>query len=137
MFYRNGMVGDWKKHFSPELQEMVDQWIQKNLNDSDLSPEVRRLAAEGSPSANWYCAATNDAKDTLMTTPRLFMTRLHSLRLGYHCLAELNDTLPITSHRHRLTHHAHERIPAPKVKEDTYQQLNNRTYTTSGPSLRQ
>ncbi|KAK8396059.1 hypothetical protein O3P69_005271 [Scylla paramamosain] len=38
MFYRKGMVGDWKKYFSPELQEMVDQWIQKNLNDSDLSP---------------------------------------------------------------------------------------------------
>ncbi len=34
----SGMVGDWKKHFSPELQGMVDQWIQKNLKDSDLSP---------------------------------------------------------------------------------------------------
>ncbi|KAK8393514.1 hypothetical protein O3P69_006684 [Scylla paramamosain] len=99
--------------------------------------EVRRLAAEGSLSANWYCAAINDAKDTLMTTPRLVMTRLYRLRLGYHCLAELNDTLPITSYRHRATHHARERIPAPTVKEDTYQQLNNRTYTTSGPSLRQ
>ncbi|KAK8384668.1 hypothetical protein O3P69_014324 [Scylla paramamosain] len=58
--------------------------------------EVRRLAAEGSPSATWYCAATIDAKDTLMTTPRLVMTRLHMVRLGYHCLVELNDTLPIT-----------------------------------------
>ncbi|KAK8394230.1 hypothetical protein O3P69_006428 [Scylla paramamosain] len=67
--------------------------------------EVRRLAAEGSPSANWYCAAINDAKDTLMTTPRLVMTRLPRLRLGYHCLAELNDTLPITrTHCNTPTH---------------------------------
>lgn len=36
-FYRKGMVGNWKNHFSPELQGETDEWIRKNLAGSDLS----------------------------------------------------------------------------------------------------
>ncbi|MPC39471.1 hypothetical protein E2C01_033009 [Portunus trituberculatus] len=53
-------------------------------------------AADGSPSANWYLAVTDNTPFPLPNTlPRYITTRLHRLRLGYHCLAELNHTLPI------------------------------------------
>ncbi|XP_063878075.1 sulfotransferase 1E1-like isoform X1 [Scylla paramamosain] len=37
VFFRKGIVGDWKNNFSPELQEEMDQWIKKNLTDTDLN----------------------------------------------------------------------------------------------------
>nr|CAH0106923.1 unnamed protein product [Daphnia galeata] len=35
-FIRKGKTGDWKNHFSPELNSRIDEWIEKNLADSDL-----------------------------------------------------------------------------------------------------
>ncbi len=57
---------------------------------------VRSQIAEGSPSATWYGTATANTAPPADTLPRRTCTRLHRLRLGYHCLAELNDTLPLT-----------------------------------------
>ena len=31
-----GKTGDWKNHFSAELDARLDQWIRKNLEGSDL-----------------------------------------------------------------------------------------------------
>ena len=31
-----GKTGDWKGRFSPELNEKIDRWIEKNLAGSDL-----------------------------------------------------------------------------------------------------
>ena len=31
-----GEAGDWKNHFSPQLNEEIDQWIEQNLAESDL-----------------------------------------------------------------------------------------------------
>lgn len=36
-FFRKGTTGDWKNHFSPEMQKEFDQWIKENLAGSDLS----------------------------------------------------------------------------------------------------
>ncbi|XP_057376595.1 sulfotransferase 1E1-like [Daphnia carinata] len=36
-FMRKGKTGDWKNHFSPELNSKIDKWIEKNLKGSDLS----------------------------------------------------------------------------------------------------
>ena len=35
-FIRKGKTGDWKNHFSPELNERIDRWIQANLAGTDL-----------------------------------------------------------------------------------------------------
>ncbi|XP_046448178.1 sulfotransferase 1B1-like isoform X1 [Daphnia pulex] len=35
-FIRNGKTGDWKNHFSPELNSRIDEWIEKNLAGTDL-----------------------------------------------------------------------------------------------------
>uniref|UniRef100_A0A0P5S7S9 Sulfotransferase sult n=1 Tax=Daphnia magna TaxID=35525 RepID=A0A0P5S7S9_9CRUS len=35
-FVRKGKTGDWKNHFSPELNSRIDQWIEDNLAGSDL-----------------------------------------------------------------------------------------------------
>merc|ERR1740128_1066230 len=35
-FIRKGKTGDWKNHFSPELNSRIDQWIAKSLEGSDL-----------------------------------------------------------------------------------------------------
>lgn len=35
-FIRNGKTGDWKNHFSPELNRQIDEWIEKNLEGTDL-----------------------------------------------------------------------------------------------------
>jgi len=35
-FIRKGKTGDWKNHFSSELNDRVDEWIRKNLESSDL-----------------------------------------------------------------------------------------------------
>lgn len=35
-FIRKGETGDWKNHFSPELNAKIDRWIEKNLEGSDL-----------------------------------------------------------------------------------------------------
>ncbi|XP_057376850.1 sulfotransferase 1C3-like [Daphnia carinata] len=35
-FVRKGKTGDWKNHFSPELNSRIDAWIEKNLAGSDL-----------------------------------------------------------------------------------------------------
>merc|ERR1740128_321186 len=35
-FIRKGKTGDWKNHFSAELDARLDQWIRKNLEGSDL-----------------------------------------------------------------------------------------------------
>lgn len=31
-----GETGDWKNHFSAELNDRVDKWIEKNLEGTDL-----------------------------------------------------------------------------------------------------
>jgi estrone sulfotransferase len=31
-----GQIGDWKNHFSAELTERIDRWIETNLQGSDL-----------------------------------------------------------------------------------------------------
>lgn len=31
-----GQTGDWKNHFSPELNSRIDEWIEKNLAGTDL-----------------------------------------------------------------------------------------------------
>ena len=31
-----GKVGDWKNHFSPEINDKIDKWIEKNLDRADL-----------------------------------------------------------------------------------------------------
>ena len=31
-----GKTGDWKNHFSPELNKKIDDWIAANLKGSDL-----------------------------------------------------------------------------------------------------
>ncbi|XP_057378326.2 sulfotransferase 1A3-like [Daphnia carinata] len=35
-FIRKGKTGDWKNHFSPELNERIDKWMQANLEGTDL-----------------------------------------------------------------------------------------------------
>ena len=35
--FLKGKTGDWKNHFSPELNEKIDKWIQFNLSGSDLT----------------------------------------------------------------------------------------------------
>jgi len=35
-FIRKGKTGDWKNHFSPELNRKVDEWIAQNLAGTDL-----------------------------------------------------------------------------------------------------
>jgi len=35
-FIRKGKTGDWMNHFSPELNQRIDQWIKKNMEGSDL-----------------------------------------------------------------------------------------------------
>ena len=32
-----GKTGDWKNHFSPELNKRIDEWIASNLKGSDLT----------------------------------------------------------------------------------------------------
>ena len=36
-FIRKGKTGDWKNHFSPELNERIDRWIESNLAGTDLT----------------------------------------------------------------------------------------------------
>jgi len=31
-----GKTGDWMNHFSPQLNDQIDQWIEKHLAGSDL-----------------------------------------------------------------------------------------------------
>ena len=31
-----GKTGDWKNHFTPELNGRIEEWIDKNLNGTDL-----------------------------------------------------------------------------------------------------
>lgn len=31
-----GKTGDWKNHFSPELNRRIDEWIKLNLEGTDL-----------------------------------------------------------------------------------------------------
>ena len=31
-----GKTGDWKNHFSPELNQRIDEWMRINLAGSDL-----------------------------------------------------------------------------------------------------
>merc|ERR1740128_1626118 len=35
-FIRKGKTGDWKNHFTPELNRRLDEWIAKNLQATDL-----------------------------------------------------------------------------------------------------
>lgn len=35
-FVRKGQTGDWKNHFSPEVNRKIDEWIEKNLAGTDL-----------------------------------------------------------------------------------------------------
>jgi len=32
----SGKVGDWKNHFSEEMNEKINKWIEKNLEGTDL-----------------------------------------------------------------------------------------------------
>lgn len=32
-----GKTGDWKNHFSPELNHLIDEWIKKNLEGTGLT----------------------------------------------------------------------------------------------------
>lgn len=32
-----GKTGDWKNHFSPELNKRIDKWIETNLVGTDLT----------------------------------------------------------------------------------------------------
>ena len=36
LFFLIGKVGDWKNHFSPEMNKKLDLWIEKNLAGTDL-----------------------------------------------------------------------------------------------------
>lgn len=36
MTMSTGKTGDWKNHFSPDLNKRVDDWIERNLAGSDL-----------------------------------------------------------------------------------------------------
>lgn len=36
IFINTGKVGDWKNHFSPEMNKKLDSWIEKNLAGTDL-----------------------------------------------------------------------------------------------------
>ncbi len=31
-----GETGGWKNHFTPEVNRKIDEWIEKNLEGSDL-----------------------------------------------------------------------------------------------------
>ena len=67
--------------------------------------DVRCQTANGSLSATWYTIATTDTQPLANTLPRHTRTRLHRLRLGYHCEAEIFDTLPRTcEHCNTPTH---------------------------------
>ncbi|KYM97385.1 PREDICTED: estrogen sulfotransferase-like [Cyphomyrmex costatus] len=35
-FVRKGINGDWKNHFTPELDAQIEKWIEENLKDTDL-----------------------------------------------------------------------------------------------------
>ncbi|KAK4320237.1 hypothetical protein Pmani_008888 [Petrolisthes manimaculis] len=35
-FYRKGVTGDWKNHFSQELNHEMDKWIKDNIGDSGI-----------------------------------------------------------------------------------------------------
>ncbi|XP_057376854.1 sulfotransferase 1A1-like isoform X2 [Daphnia carinata] len=35
-FFRKGKAGDWKNHYSPELNERIDKWMEDNLAGCDL-----------------------------------------------------------------------------------------------------
>ncbi len=35
-FFRKGEVGDWKNYFTGEKLEEWDEWIQKNLEGTDI-----------------------------------------------------------------------------------------------------
>jgi hypothetical protein len=36
VFKIKGETGDWKNHFTPELNARIDRWIEKNLAGTDL-----------------------------------------------------------------------------------------------------
>ncbi|KAK3862986.1 hypothetical protein Pcinc_031191 [Petrolisthes cinctipes] len=36
-FFRKGSIGDWRSHFSPELNAEMDKWIRNNIGDSDIT----------------------------------------------------------------------------------------------------
>ena len=35
-YYYIGKTGDWKNYFSPELNNRIDEWINRNLIETDL-----------------------------------------------------------------------------------------------------
>ncbi|KAK4307671.1 hypothetical protein Pmani_020580 [Petrolisthes manimaculis] len=35
-FYRKGVTGDWKNHFSQEMNQEMDKWIKENIGDSGI-----------------------------------------------------------------------------------------------------
>ncbi|EFX63687.1 hypothetical protein DAPPUDRAFT_231919 [Daphnia pulex] len=39
-FIRKGKTGDWKNHFSPELNRRIDAWVEANLAETDLRFEM-------------------------------------------------------------------------------------------------
>lgn len=36
IFIRRGIVGDWKAHFTPEIEAKFNKWIADNTKDTDL-----------------------------------------------------------------------------------------------------
>ena len=37
MRFSKGKTGDWKNHFEPKLNRRIDDWMAKNLADTDLT----------------------------------------------------------------------------------------------------
>ncbi len=35
-----GKTGDWKNHFSPELNRRIDAWVEANMKETDLRFEM-------------------------------------------------------------------------------------------------
>ncbi len=35
-FIRKGQIGDWKNHFTPQMNQEWDQWIQHSLEGTQL-----------------------------------------------------------------------------------------------------
>lgn len=65
----------------------------KRMHSAEHANEV----ANGSPSATWYSLATNGQALQLPPSihPRV-RADIHRLRLGYHCLSEIQDDNPLT-----------------------------------------
>lgn len=92
---RNALKLPTVTHHIPTAKSQV-QCILKAAVKVLRAQEVRQAAAEGGTSANWYLTVTTDSQPLPTTFPRHTQTRMHRLRLGFRCRAEIIDTLPQT-----------------------------------------